>query len=182
MRISSVVAALAVLVTAVAGCQNSEIGCPANPPATDKRDLSARNADAFTNAELLRRGLPLNNPVLRRGTFVSLFHTAAHSNPFLGVAGTPARRTVPSSVPPPVTITHTGIIEVHDASNGNLLGYISKNLVNGGAQLGYDPSIANALLTSFQTDSSGSGNDIDISMAVCLSLFRCRAILNPLGS
>jgi len=143
MRFSSVVAALAVLVTAVAGCQNSEIGC--NPPGSDKRDLSERTVGAFTNAELLRRGLPLNNPVLRRGT--------------------PARRTVPSSVPPPVTITHAGIIEVHNAANGNLLGYIGKNLVNGGAQLGIDPSIANALLVSFPTDGTGKGNDIDVSIA-----------------
>jgi len=133
---------LAVLVTAVAGCQNSEIGC--SPPGSDKRDLSERNAGAFSNAELLRRGLPLNNPVLRRGT--------------------PARRSAPSSVPPPVKITHAGIVEVHNAANGDLLGYISKNLVNGGAQLGYDPSVANALLVSFQTDSTGSGTDIDISM------------------
>jgi len=142
MRFSSVVAALAVLVTAVAGCQNSEIGC--SPPGSDKRDLSERNAGAFSNAELLRRGLPLNNPVLRRGT--------------------PARRSTPSSVTPPVKVTHAGIIEVHNAANGNLLGYISKNLVNGGAQLGYDPSVANALLVSFQTDGSGKGTDIDISM------------------
>lgn len=40
-------------------------------------------------------------------------------------------------------------------------------MVNGGAQLGYDPSVANALLVSFPTDSTGSGSDIDISMAVC---------------
>ena len=73
-------------------------------------------------------------------------------------------------MPPPVQITHTGIIEVHNAANGDLLGYVSKNMVNGGAQLGYDPSITNALLTTFQTDSTGSGTDIDITMTVCFHL------------
>jgi hypothetical protein len=65
--------------------------------------------------------------------------------------------------PPPVTITRTGVIEVLNANNNNVLGYVSKNLVNGGAQYGYDPSIANALIVSFTTDQSGSGSDLDIS-------------------
>lgn len=154
MRLLSFIPALVALVTAVAAapsnsgnCQDSEIKCGPDP-ATSKRDFlehPTRALHGLSNAELLRRGLPLKDPILRRGS--------------------PVRRTSPSSVPPPVKITHAGIIEVHDAANGNLLGYIAKNLVNGGAQLGYDPSITNALLVSFQTDSSGSGSTIDISMA-----------------
>ena len=77
---------------------------------------------------------------------------------------------------PPVTVTHSGVIEVLD-SNGVLLGYISKNMVNGGSQLGYDPSISNALLVSFQTDQSGSGTDLDITMAVCFNLVVMEALL-----
>ena len=85
---------------------------------------------------------------------------------FRTVAGTPVRRTEPSGVPPPVKITHSGIIEVHNSANGNLLGYIAKNLVNGGAQYGFDPSVANALLVTFQTDQSGSGSQLDIQATV----------------
>lgn len=154
MRILSFIPALAALVTAVMAappnkdaCQNSEMKCGHNshPSKRDFLEHPARAVHALTNAELLRRGLPLNNPVLRRGT--------------------PVRRSRPSTVPPPVKITHAGVIEVHNAANGNLLGYISKNLVNGGAQLGFDPSASNALLVSFQTDSSRSGTTLDISMA-----------------
>lgn len=154
MRILSFIPVLAALVTAVVAappnkdaCHDSEMKC-GHDSHSSKRDFlehPARAVHALTNAELLRRGLPLNNPVLRRGS--------------------PVRRSSPSTVPPPVTITHTGIVEVHNAANGNLLGYISKNLGNGGAQFVYDPSVANALLVSFPTDSSGSGTDIDISMA-----------------
>jgi len=96
-------------------------------------------------------------------------HCVTPSDCFFVVIGSPVRRSGPSTVPqPPVKITYAGIIEVHNAANGNLLGYISKNLVNGGAQFGFDPSVGNALLVSFQTDSSGSGTTLDISMAVCL--------------
>lgn len=154
MRILSFIPALVALVTAVMAapsnkdaCHDTEMKC-GHDSHSSKRDFlehPARAVHALTNAELLRRGLPLNNPVLRRGS--------------------PVRRSGPSTVPqPPVKITYAGIIEVHNAANGNLLGYISKNLVNGGAQLGYDPSVANALLVSFQTDSSGSGTTLDISM------------------
>jgi hypothetical protein len=82
MRILSFIPALAVLVTAVAGvatppsCGDSEIACGPDPT-TIKRDFlehPARDGHALTNAELVRRGLPLNAPVLRRGTFLPLFH------------------------------------------------------------------------------------------------------------
>jgi len=150
MRFLSFIPALVALVTAVAAaptdgsCKDSEIICSSQ---VTKRNFvhPARDVHGVTNAELLRRGLPLKGPILRRGS--------------------PVRRQSPSSVPPPVIITHTGIVEVHNAANGNLLGYIGKNLVNGGAQLGIDPSVANALIISFPTDSTGSGDDIDISIA-----------------
>lgn len=48
-----------------------------------------------------------------------------------------------------LTSVVTGSIEVHDANNGNLIGYINKNLGNGGAQFVYDPSIDNALIVTF---------------------------------
>lgn len=78
MRILSLIPALAALVTAVAGvsvardsCSGSEIGCnpPAAPPKRDFVEPAARDVHALTNAELLRRGLPINSPVLRRGMF-----------------------------------------------------------------------------------------------------------------
>ena len=68
---------------------------------------------------------------------------------------------------PPVKITHTGVVEVHDASNNNLLGYIAANLGNAGAQYVYDSSVANALIVTFQTDGGGSGTKLDISATVC---------------
>ena len=59
MRIFALVSVLAATATAVAGA------VPA------KRDFSAqrfsRTVHGVTNAELLRRGLPLKDPVIRRG-------------------------------------------------------------------------------------------------------------------
>ena len=81
MRFFSFIPVLAALFTAVAGvsvpddCANTEIGCETYSAA--KRGFvehPARNARAVTNAELLRRGLPINYPVLRRGAFASLLH------------------------------------------------------------------------------------------------------------
>jgi len=104
----------------------------------------------LANAELLRRGLPLKNPVMRRGSPVARHH---HQ---------------PSSVPPPPTTytIHSGVIEVHNSANGNLLGYIGKNLGNGGAQFVYDPALSNALVVSFQTVQGGPATQthLDISM------------------
>jgi len=146
MRLFSFIPALAALVTLVAGASvpgscDSEMGC--EPQDDSKREfLAARDDHALTNAQLLRRGLPLKEPILRRGS--------------------PVRRSNPSSVPP-VKITHRGIIEVHNAGNGNLLGYISKNLGNGGAQYVYDPSLSNALSVSFDTDQTNSCSQLDIN-------------------
>ena len=83
MRIFSLIPAVAALVTTVAGVAlprqgdcGFEIGCDL-AQSTSKRDFSgkhaARNDLGLTNAELLRRGLPLKNPIMRRGTFVWLW-------------------------------------------------------------------------------------------------------------
>ena len=82
------------------------------------------------------------------------------------VLGTPVRRTTPSSNPPPVKITHTGIVEVHNADTDALLGYISTDFSYGAR---YTPVLADALAVSFQTDGSGSGSKLDISISVCPS-------------
>jgi len=162
MRIFAFIPVLAALVTAVAGasaCKNTEMGCsngnnnnngngnngnkPDPDPHGPKRDfaeLPSRDGHGLSNAELLRRGLPLKGPVMRRGT--------------------PVRRTNPSAVPVPMT--HTGVVQVLDSSN-NVLGYIAKDLGNAGAQYVYNPSITNALAVTFQTDQTGSGTQLDIN-------------------
>ena len=60
MRIFSLIPVLAVLVTVVAGV----------PTKRNLVEYPTRDVHALTNAELLRRGLPLNGPVIRRGTFM----------------------------------------------------------------------------------------------------------------
>jgi hypothetical protein len=148
MRFFTIIPVLAALITAVAAVPTntvcaSEIGCdtPTPPSKRDFFEHPSRDEHAVTNANLLRRGLPLKEPILRRGS--------------------PVRRSSPSSVPP-VKITHRGTIEVHNAANGNLLGYVSKNLVNGGAQYGIDPTAANALHVTFDTDQSNSGTGLNV--------------------
>ena len=78
-RFFSFIPVLAALFAAVAGvsvpddCANTENRC--EPHFASKRGFvehPARNVRAATNAELLRRGLPINYPVLRRGTFAWL--------------------------------------------------------------------------------------------------------------
>lgn len=81
MRGFSFIPVLAALVTAVAGAAlprqgdncGYEIGCEL-AQLTSKRDFSgdrvARSgASGLTNAALIRRGLPLKSPIMRRGTF-----------------------------------------------------------------------------------------------------------------
>ena len=77
MRISSFIPTLAVLVTAVVGAAlptddscGSELGCARLAHKRHFVDHSGRNIRGLTNAQLIRRGLPLNPPVLRRGAFV----------------------------------------------------------------------------------------------------------------
>jgi hypothetical protein len=81
MRIFSFVPALAVLVAAVTGAAlpvepaqdncGYEVGCELAQLAA-KRDFleyPTRTVRGLTNAALLRRGLPLKNPIMRRGAF-----------------------------------------------------------------------------------------------------------------
>ena len=73
MRILSFIPTLAALVAAVMGAAlpaddkcGSEIECKIAQLAA-KRDLSELDVRSLTNAERLRRGLPLKSPMLRRG-------------------------------------------------------------------------------------------------------------------
>jgi len=78
MRVFSLIPALAVIVTAVAGSAlpreancGTEAGCEAARFASSKRDFfehPTRAVHGLTNAALLRRGLPLKSPIMRRGT------------------------------------------------------------------------------------------------------------------
>ena len=80
MRFFSFIPILVALVTVVAGapapadpCADTEIGCGTH--VAPKRDFIVhplRDVGGLTNAELLRRALPLKNPVLRRGAFAWL--------------------------------------------------------------------------------------------------------------
>lgn len=147
MRILSFIPTLAALVTAVAGAalpagDKCGSGIPCSPlQYAAKRDLSELDIRGLTNAERLRRGLPPRSPISRRGT--------------------PVRRAGPSSVPQ--TISHRGVIQVIDPSNNAVLGYISKNSVKR-AQLRQEPGIDNALIVTFNTDSTGSGNNLNLAM------------------
>lgn len=69
MRAFSFIPVLAVLVTAVAGVPTT-----GQVPPTKRNSIEypARDVYGLTNAELLRRGLPLNGPVIRRGAFMWL--------------------------------------------------------------------------------------------------------------
>ena len=82
MRIFSLIPVLAALATAVAGASlprtdncASEAGCGV-VQARAKRDFSrqrfSRTIRGLTNAQLLRRGLPLKDPIIRRGAFPSM--------------------------------------------------------------------------------------------------------------
>lgn len=84
MRIFALIPVLAAFATAVAGVAlpraddcGFEMGCDLGlGQSTTRRDLSgeraARAVSGLTNAELLRRGLPLKGPIMRRGVFAQL--------------------------------------------------------------------------------------------------------------
>jgi len=136
---------LAALVTAVAGsalpradCDGSEMGCGVTQ-STTKRDFSGVG---LSNAALLRRGLPLKNPVMRRGT--------------------PVRRTDPSAVPPttPGTDHHRGIIAVTRLSDNSVLGYVSAASLSTG-QFGYR-DISSALIVDFDTPKTGPATQLNL--------------------
>ena len=84
MRIFSLLSALAALVTAVAAgtlpardCVDSEIVCGAQVTRREIIGHPARDVHGLSNAELLRRGLHLKAPVLRRGQLLSFSFTAS---------------------------------------------------------------------------------------------------------
>ena len=75
MRIFALIPALVALVTSVSSTSvdtscGLEVGCGGG---SNKRDFlehpMRRTTHGLTNAELLRRGLPLKNPVMRRGAY-----------------------------------------------------------------------------------------------------------------
>jgi len=150
MRIFSLIPALAALVTAVAGVSlpraddcGAELPCNL-VPSVSKRDFLtrpvARTVPGLTNAELLRRGLPLKNPIMRRGS--------------------PVRRTNPSATPPqPGNVIHRGTIRVKNRDDGTVLGYVSSSTLKTG-QYRYEPDISQALIVRFETDGTGSGTQL----------------------
>lgn len=87
MRIFALIPVLAAFVTAIAGaaipadasCSSEfDLGCVPGQLANKRyfAEHPTRTVGSFTNAELLRRGLPLNRPVLRRGVFSCLWYIA----------------------------------------------------------------------------------------------------------
>lgn len=160
MRFFSFIPALAAIVTVVAGAAlpvredncGFEMGCEAAQLVT-KRDFSqhpSRTVRGLTNAALLRRGLPLKNPVMRRGT--------------------PIRRTDPSGVPDPgrepgpdpepTKIRHRGIIQLKNL-DGSVLGYVASSAASTGQYI-YQSDTTNALVVNFETDSTGSGSQLNV--------------------
>ena len=77
MKFFAILPALAVLATAVFGasvpasdCSGSELGCETHVPSKREfLDHPTRDGRALINARLLRRGIPLRDPVLRLGGF-----------------------------------------------------------------------------------------------------------------
>ncbi|KAH8804251.1 hypothetical protein DL96DRAFT_1562858 [Flagelloscypha sp. PMI_526] len=113
--------------------------CGGNPLAVASRELPHEPARRMTNAERLARGLPLKSPQMR---------------------ATRTTRSVPSAGAP---VTHTGVLKVKNADNGNEIGFVAKNLVNGGAQFGYDPSLANALVVSFKLPAGAASGRVEMT-------------------
>lgn len=152
MRIFSFIPPLAVFVTAVTGAAlpvepiqddcGYKVGCELAQLAV-KRDLfeyPTRTIRGLTDAALLRRGLSLNNPIMRRSAFDLWYiaDRAVHSEGFPIILGIPARRTVillckapeprpePESKPEPKKIRHHGIIRIKEQSDSSI-GYASRS-------------------------------------------------------
>jgi hypothetical protein len=97
---------------------------------------------------------------------MGMLHHAVPSKEFLTVLGTPVRRADPSGRPTrPNTISHRGVIQVINAANGAVLGYVSNNSMKR-AQLRHQPSTDSALIVTFDTDSTGSGTGLSLDMKV----------------
>jgi len=140
MRIFSFIPALAAIVTAVAGVAI---------PDTQGLVLPVRTVRDMTNAERLRRGLPPNSPIMRRGT--------------------PIRREDPSSRPnrpnrPSNTISHRGVIQVINSASGAVIGYLANNSMKK-AQVHHQPKRDDSVLVvTFHTDGTGSGTNLNLVM------------------
>ncbi|KAF9651403.1 hypothetical protein BDM02DRAFT_867254 [Thelephora ganbajun] len=156
MRIFSFIPALAALVAVVAGVAlpdddncGCEVGCEIAKLAT-KRDFfehPVRTIRGLTNAALLRRGLPLKNPILRRGTPVR------RTDP----SETPEPSPEPSPKPEPKKIHHRGIIQVK--SGNSVLGYVSSDAAVYSYHYG---TIDHAVIVNFETDKTGSGTQLNL--------------------
>lgn len=76
-------------------------------------------------------------------------------------------RAIPSGVP---TTNYRGLIQVRNSADNSLLGYISKNLLNG-AQMAYDADISQGLIVDFTAAQGSSPTDeIEIATEVCQHL------------
>ena len=185
MRLFSFIPTLAVLVTAVMGAAlprdvetddcGAEAGCK-YAGLSLKRDVfehPSRTVNEMTNAELLRRGLPLNNPVVRRGAY-TLVCAASFNLINVPLSGTPVRRHGPSAAPDHGKKNHRGYIAIRSQSDHSILGYISRDATDL-AQYRVDSNRDNALVVKFKTDSSGSGTQLNITPEVGPDSLLCRA-------
>ena len=176
MRPFSLISTLAVLITAVVGAAlprdantdgcGAEAGCK-YAGLTLKRDVfehPSRTVNELTNAELLRRGLPLNNPVVRRGAYAV---GCAASSDLIKVylSGTPVRRHGPSAAPEHGKKHHRGYIAIRSQSDNSILGYVSRHPTDNTQYL-VDSNRDNALVVKFKTDSSGSGTQLNLTPEV----------------
>jgi hypothetical protein len=188
MRLFSLIPTLAILVAAVAGAAlprdvktdncGAEAGCEYSG-LNLKRDIfehPSRTVNELTNAELLRRGLPLNNPVMRRGAYVAVCVASPNlTNVYL--PGTPVRRHRPSAAPEHGKKHHRGLIMIRSQSDNSILGYVSRDPTSS-AQYRADSNRDNALVVNFKTGSSGSGTQINITPEVSPDPLRRRVLVS----
>jgi len=152
MRFFSLLPALAALVTVVAGvalpraeeCNSTEMGCDVSQSAA-KRDFSGRGP---SNSDLLRRGLAIKNPIMRRG---------------------PPPNNKPSAAPPKPSpgpwkdgdiIRYRGIIQVRKHWEKTVLGYVSSIALPSG-QYQYK-EISCALIVDFEVPKKGPDDKFNI--------------------
>jgi len=200
MRIFSLIPVLAALVTAVAAGSalsredncGAEAGCEVAQLAS-KRDFlghPTRAVHGFTNAALLRRGLPLKNPIMRRGTLTWSWQIAPPLlRKFQFVLGTPVRRQNPSDTPgpgpnptptpDPTKIRYRGVIRVK-GPNDNVLGYISSSSLI--SLYRFQSDISNALIVHFDTDETGSGSKLNLIPEVGFHLASLPSSSYPVSS
>ncbi|KAG8897783.1 hypothetical protein FRC01_011177, partial [Tulasnella sp. 417] len=96
---------------------------------TPTRSLPERRVKQLTNAERFARGLPPKKPQLMKGSSL--------------------RRSQSSPVPP---TTYRGVIRISRASNGETLGYVSRDLFGGVGLHSIVPAVENAAVVTFKFD------------------------------